>query len=379
MKIFENIKKRHIILVTSLLLIIITVLNLCIVNFFKKQVMIEFSKSQIAQMYKIKNNFIDSSNFNMDKFLEIQDESIHWYIYSANEKIYGKDSNAIDGGYYTFLEHVFQQDYEKFLEVEQSLSKQEKEFVTLFDGNQQSYVVVGKLFHANDQNYLFTSFIQKDLLYQNTMVKYTTMLISMLILLLVITILMFSIWILNKNTMIKKQKLEMEELSRQQVAQRFRMEQEIKQRRQQVIDYQLMDNYSIFYNREYFYNFLLNMTRQNLHEVSMISIALHDIQKFILRMGLEYEQRILYQVKETLDQILSKECVVARVSEDVIMIVLINDDYREVAITATTIDQALQELSLQISISTNFYLQEENESIYKMYQRILSSVKEGTS
>lgn len=153
-------------------------------------------------------------------------------------------------------------------------------------------------------------------------------------------------------------------------SERTRLEQELRERRRQVKDFQLMDSLSLFYNREYFYTLLLNMTRQNLKSLGMIVVEISSTHSLILQKGLECEQQILTQIKEMIVTSLHDEHVIARVRDNRIVITVLNDNYHIMSQDCANLEAAMKQLHLPISIKVYSVIQMPNESAMDMYQRV---------
>lgn len=161
-----------------------------------------------------------------------------------------------------------------------------------------------------------------------------------------------------------------EEMKRIHNTELTRMDQELRERRKQVKEYQLMDPLSLFYNREYFYTLLLNMKRQNLKSLGMIVVELGNLHRYIDRYGLEFEQDTLFRIKECLQSCIKDESVIARVRENRIVITIISDDYRLMSEECNSLEQAIKTLRLQVPVTVYSMIQMPNESAMDMYQRV---------
>lgn len=161
-----------------------------------------------------------------------------------------------------------------------------------------------------------------------------------------------------------------EEMKRIHNTELTRMDQELRERRKQVKEYQLMDPLSLFYNREYFYTLLLNMKRQNLKSLGMIVVELGNLHRYIDRYGLEFEQDTLFRIKECLQSCIKDESVIARVRENRIVITIISDDYRLMSEECNSLEQAIKTLRLQVPVTVYSVIQMPNESAMDMYQRV---------
>ncbi len=149
-----------------------------------------------------------------------------------------------------------------------------------------------------------------------------------------------------------------------------RLDQELKERRRQVKDYQLMDVLSLFYNREYFYTLLLNMKRQNLKSLGMIVIELEDFHDYLDRYGMGFEQDALSQVRDCLKACLMQDSIIARVKENRIVITVVSNDYKAMFEECNMLEQSLQGLSLPIGIKVYSVTQMPNENAMEMYRRV---------
>ena len=168
----------------------------------------------------------------------------------------------------------------------------------------------------------------------------------------------------------QRMKMYKEEIQHTYRAELTRLNQELKERRRQAKDEQLMDPLGLFYNREYFYTLLLNMKRQNLKSIGMIVIELNSLHPYIDAYGLDFEQETLSQMKECLERCVLQECIIARVRENRIVITIISDDYRKMSEECNALDKALATLGLAISFKIYSIIQMPNESAMDMYQRI---------
>lgn len=149
-----------------------------------------------------------------------------------------------------------------------------------------------------------------------------------------------------------------------------RLDQELKERRRQVKDYQLMDSLALFYNREYFYTLLLNMKRQNLKSLGMIVIEMEDFHDYIDRYGMEFEQDALTQIRDCLQACMMQDSIIARVKENRIVITVISNDYKAMFEECSTLEQSLQGLTLPLALKVYSVTQMPNENAMEMYQRV---------
>ncbi len=161
-----------------------------------------------------------------------------------------------------------------------------------------------------------------------------------------------------------------EEIKHDYNAQFIRMEQELKERRRQVKDFQLMDSLSLFYNREYFYTLLLNMKRQNLKSLGMIVIELGSMHSYIDKYGLDFEQEVLTSLRDCLEYSIQEECITARVRDNRIVITIISDDYRQMSDECNALEQEIKALQLPVKATIYSIIQMPNENAMDMYQRI---------
>ncbi len=161
-----------------------------------------------------------------------------------------------------------------------------------------------------------------------------------------------------------------EDLQRNYRAGLARLDQELKERRRQVKDYQLMDALSLFYNREYFYTLLLNMKRQGLKSLGMIVIEIEDLHDYIDSYGMEFEQEAFTQIRDCLQACMMQDCIIARVKENRIVITVISNDYKAMFEECSTLEQSLQGLSLPIAMKVYSVTQMPNENAMQMYQRV---------
>lgn len=168
----------------------------------------------------------------------------------------------------------------------------------------------------------------------------------------------------------KRMQETLEEMKMVHSTQLTRVDQELRERRRQVKEYQLMDPLSLFYNREYFYTLLLNMKRQNLKSLGMIVVELSNLHPYIDRHGLDFEQETLTRIRDCLQASIKDESVVARVRENRIVITIISDDYRFMSDECNSLEQTIHAMRLQVPIKVYSIIQMPNESAMDMYQRI---------
>lgn len=187
---------------------------------------------------------------------------------------------------------------------------------------------------------------------------------------LAVIIIAFAVILLHMLKKYQRMKMYKEELQHTYRAELTRLNQELKERRRQAKDEQLMDPLALFYNREYFYTLLLNMKRQNLKSIGMIVIELNSLHPYIDAYGLDFEQDTLSQIKECLERCVLQECIIARVRENRIVITIISDDYRKMSEECNALEKALSALNLAISFKIYSIIQMPNESAMDMYQRI---------
>ena len=164
--------------------------------------------------------------------------------------------------------------------------------------------------------------------------------------------------------------LHQEEVVHNYHAQMTRMDEEVKKHRRQVKDYQLMDSLGLFYNRDYFYTLLLNMKRQNVKQLGMISVEMENLHGFIDRYGLEYEQDVLVLVKDCLERCIVEENIVARVRDNRIVVTIMSDDFRAMSEECNTLEKALRACNLGIPLKVYSMIQMQNESAMDMYERV---------
>lgn len=210
-----------------------------------------------------------------------------------------------------------------------------------------------------------TSSILKDVNYQS---------IRLLLLIaggiLAVIIIAFAVLLVHMMKKYQRMKMYKEELQHTYRAELTRLNQELRERRRQAKDEQLMDPLALFYNREYFYTLLLNMKRQNLKSIGMIVIELNSLHPYIDAYGLDFEQDTLSQIKDCLERCVLQECIIARVRENRIVITIISDDYRKMSEECSALEKALSALALMISFKIYSIIQMPNESAMDMYQRI---------
>lgn len=210
-----------------------------------------------------------------------------------------------------------------------------------------------------------TSSVLKDVNYQN---------IQLLLMIaggiLAVIIIAFAVQLVHMMKKYQRMKMYKEELQHTYRAELTRLNQELRERRRQAKDEQLMDPLALFYNREYFYTLLLNMKRQNLKSIGMIVIELNSLHPYIDTYGLDFEQDTLSQIKECLERCVLQECIIARVRENRIVITIISDDYRKMSEECNALDKALSALALTIGFKIYSIIQMPTESAMDMYQRI---------
>lgn len=187
---------------------------------------------------------------------------------------------------------------------------------------------------------------------------------------LAVIIIAFAVLLVHMMKKYQRMKMYKEELQHTYRAELTRLNQELRERRRQAKDEQLMDPLALFYNREYFYTLLLNMKRQNLKSIGMIVIELNSLHPYIDAYGLDFEQDTLSQIKECLERCVLQECIIARVRENRIVITIISDDYRKMSEECNALEKALSALALMISFKIYSIIQMPNESAMDMYQRI---------
>lgn len=187
---------------------------------------------------------------------------------------------------------------------------------------------------------------------------------------LAVVIIAFAVQLVHMMKKYQRMKMYKEELQHTYRAELTRLNQELRERRRQAKDEQLMDPLALFYNREYFYTLLLNMKRQNLKSIGMIVIELNSLHPYIDAYGLDFEQDTLSQIKECLERCVLQECIIARVKENRIVITIISDDYRKMSEECNALEKALSALALTIGFKIYSIIQMPTESAMDMYQRI---------
>lgn len=298
----------------------------------------------------------------------------YWFLYTPEKILFEKDAMQT-----TMLEGKSLEDVIKEWVSKEGVNATQanalfhgKTNSTLFSKEKQAAIeiVTANRFEVGEHVYVLGSAIAvPDVL---ALVNYGNLrfLLYVFVIVIALCVFLFAIWIWRSMKEAKKQETKAMDQLHQHNSERTRMEQELRERRRQVKDFQLMDSLSLFYNREYFYTLLLNMTRQNLKSLGMIVVELSSTHQLILKNGLEAEQQLLSQIKEVILNSLRDENVIARVRDNRIVITVLNDDYHVMSEDCAQLERAIKLLHLPISIKVYSVIQMPNESAMDMYQRI---------
>ncbi len=298
----------------------------------------------------------------------------YWFLYTQDRILFEKDAMQTamqDGKDMKMLMAEWQSKGGKQLENVMSLLQGNTEilFFSKVEAADLESVSVKRL-TVGDVTYIVGNAIALPQIYQiGSYASYRSfILIGTVIVILCVLILA----VLMHRTFLENQQVfaSQEEVMHNYHSQMTRMDQEIKEHRRKVKEFQLMDSLSLFYNRDYFYTLLLNMKRQNLKQLGMITVELENLHRFIDRYGLEYEQDVLVLVKDCLERCILEENIVARVKDDRIVVTIISEDFRQMSEECNTLEKALRACNLGIGLKVYSMIQMENESPMDMYERV---------
>lgn len=340
----------------------------------QQQTMIEQESRHLKEVYeKNKDGDVDTlfSSYIQE---EQHSDTGYWFLYTPQRILFEKDAMQT-----TMLEGKTLEVLVKEWVASEGVNATQAN--ALFHGKTNSLVlsksqqaaleiVTANRFEVGEHVYVIGSAIQQqDVL---TMARYPSLrwFLYLTICVFGLLILLYTIWLWRNLREVKRQVKLADEQLHEHNSEKTRMEQELRERRRQVKDFQLMDSLSLFYNREYFYTLLLNMTRQNLKSLGMIVVEISSTHQLILKNGLECEQQILTQVKEAIVTSLRDENVIARVRDNRIVITVLNDDYHIMSDDCAKLESAIKLLHLSLSIKVYSVIQMPNESAMDMYQRI---------
>lgn len=340
----------------------------------QQQMMIDQESRHLKEVYERNKEADIDALFTSYVQEEQHGDALYWFLYTPDKILFEKDAMQT-----TMLEGKSLEALVKEWVASEGVNASQA--TALFHDKTNSQVIskakqaeleiiTASRFEVGEHVYILgSSAFQKDVFQQ---AKYPALrfLWYILIAVLGLVVVVYSVWLWRSLKEARRQQTIAANQLHEHNSELTRMEQELRERRRQVKDFQLMDPLSLFYNREYFYTLLLNMTRQNLKSLGMIVVELSSTHQLILKNGLECEQQLLTQIKEAIQNALRDENVIARVRDNRIVITVLNDDYHIMSDDCANLEGAIKQLHLPLTIKVYSVIQMPNESAMDMYQRI---------
>lgn len=340
----------------------------------QQQMMIDQESRHLKEVYERNKEADIDALFTSYVQEEQHGDALYWFLYTPDKILFEKDAMQT-----TMLEGKSLEALVKEWVASEGVNASQA--TALFHDKTNSQVIskakqaeleiiTASRFEVGEHVYILgSSAFQKDVFQQ---AKYPALrfLWYILIAVLGLVVVVYSFWLWRSLKEARRQQTIAANQLHEHNSELTRMEQELRERRRQVKDFQLMDPLSLFYNREYFYTLLLNMTRQNLKSLGMIVVELSSTHQLILKNGLECEQQLLTQIKEAIQNALRDENVIARVRDNRIVITVLNDDYHIMSDDCANLEGAIKQLHLPLTIKVYSVIQMPNESAMDMYQRI---------
>lgn len=340
----------------------------------QQQMMIDQESRHLKEVYERNKEADIDALFTSYVQEEQHGDALYWFLYTPDKILFEKDAMQT-----TMLEGKSLEALVKEWVASEGVNASQA--TVLFHDKTNSQVIskakqveleiiTASRFEVGEHVYILgSSAFQKDVFQQ---AKYPALrfLWYILIAVLGLVVVVYSVWLWRSLKEARRQQTIAANQLHEHNSELTRMEQELRERRRQVKDFQLMDPLSLFYNREYFYTLLLNMTRQNLKSLGMIVVELSSTHQLILKNGLECEQQLLTQIKEAIQNALRDENVIARVRDNRIVITVLNDDYHIMSDDCANLEGAIKQLHLPLTIKVYSVIQMPNESAMDMYQRI---------
>lgn len=340
----------------------------------QQQMMIDQESRHLKEVYERNKEADIDALFTSYVQEEQHGDALYWFLYTPDKILFEKDAMQT-----TMLEGKSLEALVKEWIASEGVNASQA--TALFHGKTNSQVlskakqaeleiITASRFEVGEHVYILgSSALQKDVFQQ---AKYPALRFVWYLLIAVLgfVVAVYSLWLWRSLKEARRQQTIAADQLHEHNSELTRMEQELRERRRQVKDFQLMDPLSLFYNREYFYTLLLNMTRQNLKSLGMIVVELSSTHQLILKNGLECEQQLLSQIKDVIQNALRDENVIARVRDNRIVITVLNDDYHIMSDDCANLEGAIKQLHLPLTIKVYSVIQMPNESAMDMYQRI---------
>lgn len=340
----------------------------------QQQMMIDQESRHLKEVYERNKESDIDALFTSYVQEEQHGDALYWFLYTPDKILFEKDAMQT-----TMLEGKSLEALVKEWIASEGVNASQA--TALFHGKTNSQVlskakqaeleiITASRFEVGEHVYILgSSALQKDVFQQ---AKYPALRFVWYLLIAVLgfVVAVYSLWLWRSLKEARRQQTIAADQLHEHNSELTRMEQELRERRRQVKDFQLMDPLSLFYNREYFYTLLLNMTRQNLKSLGMIVVELSSTHQLILKNGLECEQQLLSQIKDVIQNALRDENVIARVRDNRIVITVLNDDYHIMSDDCANLEGAIKQLHLPLTIKVYSVIQMPNESAMDMYQRI---------
>lgn len=340
----------------------------------QQQMMIDQESRHLKEVYERNKEADIDALFTSYVQEEQHGDALYWFLYTPDKILFEKDAMQT-----TMLEGKSLEALVKEWVASEGVNASQA--TALFHGKTNSQVlskakqaeleiITASRFEVGEHVYILgSSALQKDVFQQ---AKYPALRFVWYLLIAVLgfVVAVYSLWLWRSLKEARRQQTIAADQLHEHNSELTRMEQELRERRRQVKDFQLMDPLSLFYNREYFYTLLLNMTRQNLKSLGMIVVELSSTHQLILKNGLECEQQLLSQIKDVIQNALRDENVIARVRDNRIVITVLNDDYHIMSDDCANLEGAIKQLHLPLTIKVYSVIQMPNESAMDMYQRI---------
>lgn len=310
---------------------------------------------------------------------EVSDSDTYWFLYTKDEVLFERDrmqSDLLEGkNLETLIQEWTNKGGVNTHLVNDLFQGKITNLIFSKDAAANKELVNVQRINMGEQTYYIGSASSLSYLLEANGYDVDRMLLFVFIAILECVILVFTIFLLRSMSASKAQEQSMKELVHAHNSELTRVDQELKERRKQVKDYQVLDPLALFYNREYFYTLLLNMTRQNLKSLGMVVIEITSLHNMIAQYGLEYEQGTLTSIKQCVEGTFQNENVVARVCENRIVVTLLNDDYREMSQACAWLEEKIKELKLPNKVMVYSVVQMRQESPMDMYKRIDQIIK----
>lgn len=345
-----------------------TILN----NYTTQQTdIVEREIRHIKEAYE-KNKKIDL-DATIVSYLQEESNSVnnYWYVYTQDQVLFERDAMQTalleDKGLDALLQEYHDKGGLDVYLIESLFKGDKSNVVASKASNGDLELLSAQRFELNGKEYVVGNAVNQAMLLKTN--SYPIMRIAVFASLAVLDLLIWILLICLIRMMLRNRQSKQEEEVQHYKTEITRMEQELVERRKQVKNDQILDPLRLFYNREYFYTLLLNMTRQNLKALGLIVLETSALHDFIQVHGLDGEQLIFQDLKTVIASNIKVEHVVSRVQSNRIVIVVLNDNYRLMSEDCNSLENAIQQLQLPVSIQVYSIIQMTKESPMDMYKR----------